>query len=521
MTNYTTKILFVIILLLAGFFRFWQIAALPGGLFPDEAANGLDVNSILEGDLKPFYERGNGREAMFFYFLAASVAAFGRGAWQHHIVSAGFGFFAVVAAYFLTKRLFDERVALLASFFMAVSSYAVTITRTAFRATTVPLLTTLTLLFLVKAVQAKDSRSRWRNALLSGACFGLGFYTYLSFRMMVPLLAAAGVILAISYRSSMGIVWKQYRAALGAFALAFVITFAPLGYYFITHPGTFVGRAGQVSIFSEDLNQGDVAGTFLLVFKKTMFSFFADGDLNWRHNVSGYPFLSPFVSPFFAAGLLVFTLSILYGLRARARSGKSLSMALVALWFWLMLVPEITTAEGIPHGPRLIGVIPAIFIIPAWAASWLWDKLKAMEWMYNFKWVLAIVFFASIFFYNFILYFHVAASSPDYYYAFRSDLSVVSNYLNERSNRAQTFLSLDKFSVQTVSYLTTDARNPYVLLDPARTYEVRLKSGDQVIFTQSTIFDRRKFVEYHPETKLIRSDKNQFGEYIMLVYQQP
>ena len=64
-------------MILAISFRFYQIAAMPGGLFPDEAANGLDINSMQQGDLQPFYERGNGREALFFYMLWGSVEAFG------------------------------------------------------------------------------------------------------------------------------------------------------------------------------------------------------------------------------------------------------------------------------------------------------------------------------------------------------------------------------------------------------------------------------------------------------------
>src|SRR3989344_1804672 len=103
----------VCVLFVAFLFRFWLIKTLPGGLFPDEAANGLDVNSILDGDVQPFYERGNGREALFFYFLAAVVALFGRGPWQHHIISGGFGVVAVLVTYFLAKRMFGKRVALL------------------------------------------------------------------------------------------------------------------------------------------------------------------------------------------------------------------------------------------------------------------------------------------------------------------------------------------------------------------------------------------------------------------------
>src|SRR6185436_5754340 len=89
----------LLIFAVAIFFRYWQINHLPGGLFPDEAANGLDINNMLKGQVAPFYERGNGREALFFYFEAAAVLLFGRGVWQAHIVSAGFGVLAVLAVY--------------------------------------------------------------------------------------------------------------------------------------------------------------------------------------------------------------------------------------------------------------------------------------------------------------------------------------------------------------------------------------------------------------------------------------
>ena len=490
-------------------------------MFPDEAANGLDVNSILDGDVQPFYERGNGREALFFYFLAAVVAAFGRGPWQHHIVSAGFGLAAVIATYFLTKRMFGKNTALLAAFFMAVSSYAVTVTRTAFRANLVPFFATMAILFTVRFFQ--DKKHKYLNAILAGGFFGLGFYTYTSFRMMLALAIGFKILLLLASRDKVRQIfakfWRYKLAAAGAFAL----TMLPLAGYFLTHPGSLVGRAGQVSIFSPALNHGDVAGTFLGVFRQTIVSFFAYGDLNWRHNVSGYAFLSPLISPFFAVALIVFTVAGFQLLKQawhRQIKEQTFYMALVAAWFWLMLVPEITTAEGIPHGLRLIGVMPAIFILPAWAVNRLWQKIKS----YNYRdarAVIAIIFLSAVFLYNFYLYFGVAAGSPEYYYAFRSDLTAVSEYLNSRNKKETTYLSLDKFSVQTVDYLTTATNNPYLLVDPAHTYEVKLKKGDQVVFTMSTLYDQTKFSQTHRRAQLVREERNQFGQIIMLVYEQP
>lgn len=512
------------IIVLTVFFRFWRIAELPGGLFPDEAANGLDVNSILRGDIAPFYERGNGREALFFYFLSLSVAFFGRGPWQHHIVSAGFGAAAVIAAYFLAKRMFGKRVALFSSFFLAVSSYPVTLSRTAFRANTMPLLATLTLLFLVKFFQNKGRKEKLLSAALAGLSFGFGFYTYISFRMMVPLLFGLAAVLLWDQREGLWKRLKDNRRYLAAFLTFFIMAFSWIGWYFISHPGTFVGRAGQVSIFSQDLNQGDVWGTFLAVFKKTILAFFTEGDLNWRHNISGYPLLSPFLSPLFGAGLIVFTLSILRLIKqsfVRNIQSPVLYQALCGSWFWFMLVPEITTAEGIPHGLRLAGVIPVIFIFAGFALDWLVRKLPEPRFMPSFKTGLLAAFLAGVLIYNFRLYFAVAANSPEYYYSFRSDLTEVTRYLNERNRPRETYLVLDKFSVQTVDYLTTERNQPYILLDPAKSYGVRLKEGDQIIFTQSTIFDHIKFTKHHPEARLTLAKTNQFRQTIMLVYENP
>jgi 4-amino-4-deoxy-L-arabinose transferase-like glycosyltransferase len=515
---------FVGIVLIAIFFRFWQIQSYPGGLFPDEAAYGIDGRSITQGDLQPFYERGNGREGLFMYFLALAISIFGYHPWANHLVSAGFGLAAVIATYFLTKQMFDKKTANLAAFFMAISSYAVIMTRTAFRANTVPLFTTLTLLFIIKAFNDSTPRRRLISAALAGLMFALGFYTYISYRMMLPLLGGFAFFLFLSYRGHFWETIKEYRTRVLAFIVAFAIAFSWIGFYwFVQHPGTFVGRAGQVSIFSESLNNGDVMGTFIDVLKKTGLSYFTDGDLNWRHNVSGYPFLSPFISPFFALSLLAFTwagLVLLKQIWQKNVNKSTVYKALLAAWFWLMLAPEVTTAEGIPHGLRLIGTIPVIFILAARGTIWLWNRISESIYLYKRRYAYAVIFLLTLFVYNFYLYFSIAVSSPEYYYSFRSDLTEVSSYLNERNNKQKTYLSLDAFSVQSVDYLTTPSNQPYQLLVPEHTYQVSLAPGDQVIFTQSTLFDATRFTQTHPTARLVKTQKNQFNQTIMLVYEQ-
>ncbi|MGE5297955.1 MAG: ArnT family glycosyltransferase [Acidobacteriaceae bacterium] len=517
-------VLLLIILIGVGF-RYVGIGHLPAGLFPDEAAYGMDGRSVTHGDFQPFYERGNGREGLFMYFLAAAISIFGYHPWANHLVSASFGLGALIAGYFLARQMFGRRVAMLSAFFMAVSSYAVTMTRTAFRANTLPLFSTLTLLFAIKIFDETDPRKKSLYAVLSGLFFGLGFYTYISFRMMLPLFFGFAVLLLFAFRSQLRWVYETYKKPVIYFILAFILAFSWIGYYFfVSHPGSFVGRAGQVSIFSPALNNGDVVGTFVTVVKKTVLSYFTEGDLNWRHNVSSYPFLSPFLSPFFAVAVLGFIWQFLIMLKQvwqKNLQRSTVIKSVLVFWFLFMLVPEVTTAEGIPHGLRLIGTIPAIFILSAYMVNWLWVRLKIWLPVKSMALLIASVFIGGIFVYNFYLYFYVAANSPDYYYSFRSDLTEVSAYINERNSKDKTYLSLDAFSVQTVDYLTTPTSQPYILLVPENSYKTPLTKGDQIIFTQSTLPDAEKYKQTFPAVKEVDREKNRFGQTIMIVYEKP
>lgn len=534
LTKNKTFIAFCAIIIIAAFFRLWQITDLPGGLFPDEAANGIDVNSILLGDRSPFFERGNGREGLFFYLLAISVEFFGRGPWQHHIVSALIGIAEVGIAFFLTRRMFGFKAAVLAAFFMATSTWHTVLSRTAFRAIMIPLFTSWTLFYIIRFIQDAKEKTRIVSAFLAGAFFALGFYTYIAYRIFpFVLLGLVGIFIYIHYKKyhrNIFEIFIHYKKYFAIAAVSFMIFISPLAYYFQTHPGAFIGRSGQVSVFSPDLNKGDLTGTILTVAKKTAWSFFTVGDANWRHNVSEQPFLPPTISIFFLLGLIYSAYrSLKYIFRATDFNDAKYLILLV--WFIAMLIPEMTTAEGIPHGLRLIGAIPAVFIFPAIILSkiisCILEKFKNNS---TIKSGLSIIigFYAAIIFINsFNLYFGYYANSPEAYYAYRSDLTVVSDYLNfnsEYSNRmgskTKTYLSLDAFSEQTVLYFTTETKNPYLLLLPEKSYEVKLQTGDEVVFTQSTLFDIGKFRETHPETKLVKQEKNKFGQTIMEVYQK-
>ncbi len=607
------KLILVAIMLLAIFFRYFRIAKyecgpaafgagcrieadMPGGLFPDEAANGLDVNLMQQGHLQPFYERGNGREALFFYMEWASASIFGHGVWQFHIVSALIGVLSVWFCFLAARRLFmmdafsgfgeavadEERrrkiinratnIALLAAFLMAVSTWHTVLSRTAFRAILTPLFGAATLYFLIRTYQAQSRKAQLWLAGITGAVYALGWYTYIAYRIMFPILIMLLVwpLIAAKARSQLSATLKRYVIPFVIFIVAFVAVVFPLADYFIHHPDSFSGRGGQVSLFNQTLytiNGRQLAeklplsyapSVFAEVAKTAITGFFTHGDLNWRQNISGYPFLSPLISPFFGVGLLLTAMLGIWYFFAPGKRSKYWKYYLLTGWFWGMLLPELATAEGIPHGLRSAGAIPPTFIITAVA---LYEFAQLMVKLHNRLWssraavpsmtstatwpshsvkdkprgyrvvniaakILVVCFAVALTMQTYYLYFVYAYNSPANFYSFRSDLTPVSEYLNQYGNKADTYLVLDTYSVQTTDYLTTvdgahpdNPRNiPYVDVDPASSWQLKLKPGDQVVFTQSTIFDITKFKQYHPEAHLYLEARNKFGQAVLAVY---
>ncbi len=515
----------LLIVAIGAFFRFYLIQHMPGGLFPDEAADGLDVNNLLKGHLLPFYPRANGREALFQYLLAASVHFFGRGPWQHHIISATIGVISIVTTYLMTKRLFGTRTALVAAFLMATGTWHIVLSRTAFRAIMIPLFETLVIYFMVKMIQADNPRSRnWAGVWL-GVFFAGGFYTYIAYRIL-PVIMFVLLVIALIVDARQHWMWvKQYWKSFLIGCASAIAVFAPLGYYFWKNPGSFTGRAGQVSIFNPQLNGGHLLTTFGTIVKEALLAYFTHGDTNWRQNISGYPFLHPLISPFFGIALLVaiyFSIRfIIQAFRGRQDNNHWKYLIMVGLFFG-MLIPEVTAAEGVPHGLRSIGTLAPAYILAAVGLVYVWNWANNL-WHprfigYAYK-AVAVIFFAVMVFTSYEAYFVYAYNSPDNFAAFRSDLTTVSNWLIANPDATHNYLVLDLYSVQTVDYFTTTSGMPYTIIDPANSAKLHLQTGDKLIYTASTIPDFYRYSFSHSNYKILDAEYDKFDQPEIVVLQ--
>ncbi len=511
--------------------RLWGITEYPPGLYPDQAANGEDALEILSGKLQVYSLRNNGRESLFLYVQALTVGLFGVGVWQLFLASALVGVATVGATYLAGARLFGRGAALLAALFLATNPWHVTLSRTGFRAVTVPLFIVLTLWGLARVFQSTTGRGRMISALYTGVAIGLGAYTYTAGRAFAIFLVLAMAIGAVRLVCSRGF-RERYRNALLPLAVSGVIACAvalPLLRVFAAHPELAFVRAQHVSVFNPDLNGGEPWATLLRMAGRTLGAFAWDGDGNPRHNVphSDLPY-TPGGHHAYNGGGAPF-LSLVPAVLAIVGMGVALRRApWLILLFVVMLLPAITTAEGMPHGLRTVGAIPTHVFFAGLGGAWLWRLRRTLNWgSIRFALpALAAVALVLTAVSDLVLYFGIARNSALAHYEYRADLTDVNDYLQvlAAGNRHMAdesrvpYLVLDEFSEQTVHFLTTPTGHPYRLVDPKESSAAQLQSGEYIVFAQSTLFDAERYRRLHPGVRVLHEHVNRFGEITVRVF---
>jgi len=361
MKRYHLILIIILILVIAGFFRLWHLNSIPPGVYPDEAINGNNAVQALQAkNYKLFYPENNGREGLFINLIALCFNFFGIHIWSLKLISALTGILTVLGLYLLTKELFrSSTIALLSSFFLAISFWHVNFSRIAFRAILVPFCLVWSFYFLYKVINKEEKKKALSiiYLILSGIFFGLGFHTYIAFRVAVLILIVPVIAIAVKIfqksktnKQSWWIYFKKQFWKYGLWIIAMIVAALPMGMYFLNNPGDFMGRASGVSVFAqEEPFRALISSTI-----KTLGMFNIVGDFNWRHNFSGSPQLLWPIGVFFVIGLFVLII--------RAIKRKSNPSWLLLVWFGVMLLPAILTYEGLPHALRAIGVIPVCYI---------------------------------------------------------------------------------------------------------------------------------------------------------------
>ena len=425
----------LLIVAVAAFFRFYHMGDAPPGLYRDEAYNGLDAVAVLEGDRPIFFESNNGREPLYIYLVAASVKVFGRTASAIRLPAAIIGTLTTLTTYLLTKSWFDRRTALIAAALWAITLWPIHLSRVGFRTILLPFVLSLSFYLLTRAYRRKSTSLFF----IAGLAYGLTHYTYLASRL-TPLF----LFLMLLY------MWMVQRRRLHSkhivtFVIGTAIALAPLLFYIAQNPNSAIGRTGQVSILSANINNGDFWGTLINSLLSTAGMFFIKGDTIIRHNPFGRAVFDWIIA-------IPFIIGVLWCLKQWRKPAP----AAMLLYTATMLVGTVF-AEDAPHFLRSAGVLPILLIFPALGLSQLlsWSKLPS-----DLQTGLISLVLISSGGITFNDYFIEYAQQPDTYYLFEAAVQEMA--IEVRQEEPDTDIYVDQRFYEgwsSVSYLLTGAEN--------------------------------------------------------------
>jgi hypothetical protein len=315
------------------------------------------------------------------------------------------------------------------------------ISRTAFRANLAPLLLTASLWLLISALkQTEDRAFSWR-AILGGLLFGLGFYTYIAFRV-APIL----LLVILAFYPQRKYLWRN----LTTFVLAAFVMALPLGIHFLRTPSDFFGRTSEISVFN---SPNPVLSTGINIFK-TAGMLHVSGDPNWRLNYSRRPEL------FWPVGILFLVGAWVADGENSARTGNRFAAALILAWIVIAAIPVVLSNEGMPHALRAVLMLPPTIILSAWGGVTLYRWLARRVRQVN---ALAAVFVILLSFEAYHTYFVRWARNSNVLAAFDAPSVSIADSLNRLPDMTDKVVMVDLGGVrvkgipmpaQTVMFLT-------------------------------------------------------------------
>ncbi len=381
-----------LILLVAAFFRLWQLDSIPPGLFGDEATDGLDALDVLAGRGAIFFPANFGREGLHVWLVAGMFRLIGVVPLALRLPSALAGILTALATYWLGREMvgrlvdwesgrlgrghptnlpiYQSTIPLLAALYLATSYWHIHFSRFGIRGVFTPLCGVLAFAAFWRAVNLANQRIS-ESAIspchpvtvspchawfaLSGFFLGLATHFYTAARFLPVFLGGFLVLQAIiayaSGRREEALLRRHLRGIVVLYAVA-ALVFAPLGVYFLQHPGSFSQRAGEVVAFKDAsplarMGQAAVANVL---------QFFVPGrgDMDQFYNLPGRPVFDPLTA-----------VLALIGIAALLWRWRQPAALFLLTWFPALLLPSFLATDRFPTLPRVLGVIPGVYFFPA------------------------------------------------------------------------------------------------------------------------------------------------------------
>lgn len=395
-----------LIVLLAGFLRFYRIVEVPPALNSDEVAIGYNAYSVLKtgrdeyGTRYPLTFRSfdDYKMPVYIYMVAGTIRIFGYNDFAVRFPSALLGTLTVLVTYFFTKKLFSDwddrrsrRVALITSFLLAISPWSLQFSRSGYEANAaVFFVVSGAYLFLF------GLKKGWA-LLLSSIAFSIAVWTYLSARVFVPLLILGFVAV---YAKEL---WKRRFTAVLSL-LVTIILLMPIVKMSLSAQGQM--RAGGVSAFANTDDLKKSVSRIILDRAKGLgiFTIFDNRRITYSitflrgyfsHFDPNFLFLDKSIDKYRAPdmGLLyLFELPLLLiGMYSLVRKWRQSSKVL----FWWVIVSPVAAAFTLqlPHPVRTLVFLPSLQAISAVGLLIAWERYKRIHGIYFLIIFLSVVYY--------------------------------------------------------------------------------------------------------------------------------
>ena len=410
-------LIFIAIVLLAAILRLYKLNSYPVSLSWDEAAIGYNAYSISQTGADEYaikwpilFKSFNDYKLPGYIYLDSIFIKFlGLSEFSVRLPSALLGTLAIILMYFLTKRLFDDRVngkwkmvngksetiALCAMFLLAISPWHLQFSRAAFEANAALTLVIAGITLLLYGLKNKLA------ALVSLPILTTSIYFYYSPRIFVPMIV---IVFLLIFKDE---ILRSFKYYLYGLVLSILILtpitiqiFSPQGLKRV-HEVSIIGdqslivdyvdaRAKSSNIISSVFLNRRIPLTF--EFLHNYFSHFSPGflffgdDPNPRHHSA------------FHGNLYIFEIPlVILGLWFLIRQKDSKAKYFILTWLLLAPLPAAFTHET-PHGLRAFLMLPSTILVSALGIMTL---AKKGFWIPIF--IVTLIFSFTIYLYSYYL----------------------------------------------------------------------------------------------------------------------
>jgi 4-amino-4-deoxy-L-arabinose transferase-like glycosyltransferase len=369
------KLLLLLIFLLAGFLRVYQLGSVPAGFHADEAAFGYNAYSLLHtmrdeyGKFLPLVLKsfGDYKGALYAYLDIPFIALLGLTPFAERLPSAIFGSLTVLIVYFFAERLLkNRRVAIISSFLFAISPWAINISR-ATEDVTVALFFTLLMSLALLQLREKFTKRWFLIAVLSALAAIVTSAVYRIYVVLIPL-----IFLIISLERT-----KTFFK-LDKKILTFLLIVLAIGIIYSLIAS--VTRFGQISIFSspqtdllmqEQIREGQFSPVLItrafhnkiINYSRTILEntgqyftadyLFLNGGYPQREKIPNTGLFYIWEAPFLLIGI--------YAILRRKKRNE----ILLLLWWLVLLLPSVITSDEIPNVHRNLVILISMTAIIA------------------------------------------------------------------------------------------------------------------------------------------------------------